>query len=218
MGNALIYCAGKEYRKLGVPNEDRFLGKGIAFCANCDAPLYQDKTVAVVGGGNSAFTSARDLIRFARQIHLIHRKKFFSADEMLVKQVLGSEKVIVHTPMTVSSFLGNEKMVGIRLSSMDENEGTDLLVDGVFLEIGLSPNSAPIRGLAETNEIGEVVASKDQSTDTPGLFVAGDVTNFQEKQISVSVGQGAVAAISAYEYLSKKRLTQSRAGQKEDWQ
>lgn len=218
MGKAVIYCAGKEYRKLGVPNEDRFIGKGIAFCANCDAPLYQDKRVAVVGGGNSAFTSARDLIRFAREVHLVHRRADFTADDLLVKQVLGSEKVEVHTPMKVESFLGEDKLTGIRLASLGGKEGIDLQVEGVFLEIGLSPNSVPIRGLVETNEIGEVMAGKDQSTKTPGLFVAGDVTDVVEKQISVSVGQGAVAAISAYEYLSQKGLTKSRAGQKEDWQ
>ena len=217
-GNAVIYCAGKEYRKLGVANEERFMGKGVAFCANCDAPLYQDKRVAVVGGGNSAFTSARDLIRFAKEVHLVHRKKEFTADELLVKQVLASEKVKLHVPMTVDSFLGEERLTGIRLSSIEGKEGMDLLVDGVFLEIGLSPNSAPIRGLAQMNDIGEAIAGSDQSTQTPGLFVAGDVTNVKEKQISGSVGQGAVAAISAYEYLSKNGLTQSRVGQKEDWQ
>jgi alkyl hydroperoxide reductase subunit F len=217
-GNAVIYCAGKEYRKLDVPNEERFMGKGIGFCANCDAPLYRDKRVAVVGGGNSALTSARDLIRFAREVHLVHRKTDFTADELLVKQVLGSDKVTVHAPMTVDSFLGKERLIGVHLSSPDGKEGTDLLVEGVFLEIGLSPNSAPIRGLAEMNDIGEVVAGRDQSTLTPGLFAAGDVTDVVEKQISVSVGQGAVAAISAYEYLSGKGLTQSRAGQREDWQ
>ena len=194
------------------------MGKGIAFCANCDAPLYQDKRVAVVGGGNSAFTSARDLMRFAQEVHLVHRRKEFTADELLVKQVLASEKVKVHAPMVVVSFLGSERLTGIRLSSTEGKEGTDLLVDGVFLEIGLTPNSAPIRGLAQMNGVGEVITGGDQSTQTPGLYAAGDVTNVQEKQISVSVGQGAVAAISAYEYLSRKGLTQSRVGRKEDWQ
>jgi NADH-dependent peroxiredoxin subunit F len=217
-GNSVIYCAGKEYHKLGVPNEDRFLGKGIGFCAICDAPLYQDKSVAVVGGANSAFSSARDLIRFAREVHLVHRRTDFTADELLVRQVIGSKKVFVHTPMMVDSFLGKEKLTGVRLTSPEGKEGMDLLVDGVFLEIGLSPNSAPIQGLVETNDDGEVIAGKDQSTRTPGLFVAGDVTDVKEKQISVSVGQGAVAAISAYEYLYKKGLTQNRLGQKEDWQ
>lgn len=217
-GNAVIYCAGKEYRRLGVANEERFIGRGIGFCANCDAPLYQDKKVAVIGGGNSAFTSARDLIRFASEVNLVHRRADFTADELLVKQVLGSKKVKVHTPRIVESFLGTERLAGVRLSSPEGKEGSDLLVDGVFLEIGLSPNSSPIRGLAEMNDIGEVLADKNQATRTPGLFVAGDVTDVDEKQISVSVGQGAVAAISAYEYLSAQGLTKSRAGQKEDWQ
>ena len=216
-GSTMIYCAGKEYRRLGVTNEERFMGKGIAFCANCDAPLYQDKIVAVVGGGNSAFTSVRDLIRFAREVHLVHRRNEFTADDLLVKQVLGSEKVKVHAPMIVDSFLGQERLRGIRLSSTEGKEGTDLLVDGVFLEIGLTPNSAPIRGLAQMNDIGEVIAGGDQSTQTPGLYVAGDVTDVHEKQISVSVGQGAAAAISVYEYLSRKGLIQSRAGREEGW-
>jgi alkyl hydroperoxide reductase subunit F len=217
-GNAVIYCAGKEYRRLGVANEERFIGKGIGFCANCDAPLYQDKKVAVIGGGNSAFTSARDLVRFAREVHLVHRRTDFTADELLVSQVLGSKKVKVHAPKVVESFLGTERLLGVRISSPEGKDASDLLVDGVFLEIGLSPNSSPIRGLAEMNEIGEVLANKDQSTKTPGLFVAGDVTDVDEKQISVSVGQGAVAAISAYEFLSGKGLTKSRPGQTEDWQ
>ncbi len=216
-GNAVIYCAGKEYRKLGVPNEERFIGKGIGFCANCDAPLYQDKRVAVIGGSNSAFSSARDLLKFVREVHLVHRRTNFTADELLVQQVLGSDIVKVHTPMKVESFLGEQKLSGIRIAPIDGGEGFDLLVDGVFLEVGLSPNSSPLRGLAPMNEIGEVIANKDQSTPTPGLFVAGDVTDVAEKQISVSVGQGAVAAISAYEYLSAKGLTRSRAGQKDDW-
>ena len=120
----MIYCAGKEYRKLGVANEERFMGKGVGFCANCDAPLYQDKRVAVVGGGNSAFTSARDLIRFAKEVHLVHRKTGFTADELLVKQVLGSDKVTVHAPMTVDSFLGKDRLTGVRLSST-EGQGRD---------------------------------------------------------------------------------------------
>ena len=112
---SIIYCAGKEYRRLGVPGEELFIGKGIGFCATCDAPLYQGKRVAVVGGGNSAFTAVRDLLNFASEVHLIHRQNEFKADEALVQEVARAKNVIFHTPMIVNSFLGKEKLTGVRL-------------------------------------------------------------------------------------------------------
>lgn len=215
---SVIYCAGKEYNRLGIPGEEQFIGKGIGFCATCDAPLYQDKHVAVVGGGNSAFTSVHDLLGFASEIHLIHRRKDFKADEALVQEVLSARNVTVHTPMIVRSFLGTDKLTGVRLESIDGKERYDLNVDGVFLEIGLTPNSDPLKGLVEVNEAGEVLVSRDQSTNVKGLFAAGDVTNVEEKQISVAVGQGAAAALTAHKYLVQNRLVTAKTGLRESWQ
>ena len=199
---SVIYCTGQEYRRLGVPGEDRFIGKNIGFCATCDAPLYRGKRVAVVGGGNSAFTAARDLLNFASEIHLIHRREGFEADETLIEEVKTSEKVKMHTSMIVNSFLGWEKLNGVRLESVDGTDRYDLVVEGVFLEIGLIPNSGPIQDLIELNDSGEIPVNRDQSTSVGGLFAAGDVTDFEEKQISIAVGQGAVAALSSYKYLT----------------
>lgn len=215
---SVIYCAGKEYRRLGVPGEERFIGKSIGFCATCDAPIYRGKRVAVVGGGNSAFTAVRDLLSFASEIHLIHRRDEFKADETLVREVLGAKEVKVHKPMIVISFLGKDKLTGVRLQSVDGKERYDLNVDGVFLEIGLTPNTDPVKGLAELNERGEIPVFKDQSTSVEGFFAAGDVTDVEEKQISIAVGQGALAALTAHRYLFEKRLTKSRIGLKETWQ
>ena len=215
---SVIYCAGKEYRRLGVPGEDRFIGKGIAFCATCDAPLYRGKRVAVIGGANSAFTAARDLIPFASEVHLIHRKQEFKADQLLIDEVLSSAKVKVHSPMEVQSFLGNEKLIGVRLREVGKGDGYDLAVDGVFLEIGLTPNSAPIKGLANLNEAGEVVVDRFQSVGVPGMFAAGDVTDVKDKQIIVAAGQGAQAALSAHRYLLESGLKQSRALAKDEWE
>jgi alkyl hydroperoxide reductase subunit F len=215
---SVIYCAGKEYKRLGIPGEEQFIGKGIGFCATCDAPLYQSKPVAVVGGGNSALTSVRDLLSFASEIHLIHRRKDFRADTALVQEVLKAKNVTVHTPMVVRAFLGREKLTGIRLESVDSKERFDLSVDGVFLEIGLTPNTSPLNGLAELNERGEVPVNKDQSTSVKGLFAAGDATDVQEKQISIAVGQGTQAALSAHKYLIENRLTKSKIGLKEAWE
>ena len=141
IARSMIYCAGMEYRKLGVPGEDRFIGKGIGFCATCDAPLYRDKRVAVVGGGNSAFTAVRDLLNYASEIHLIHRRNEFTADETLVKAVKSSKKVGFHTSMIVNSFLGWDKLSGVRVESADGTDRYDLAIDGVFLEIGLIPRA-----------------------------------------------------------------------------
>ncbi len=203
VARSVIYCAGMEYRRLGVPGEDRFIGRGIGFCATCDAPLYRDKRVAVVGGGNSAFTSARDLMNFASEIHIIHRSDEFRADETLVEEVKASEKVVFHTSMIVNSFLGLEKLSGVRLESADGADRYDVPVDGVFLEIGLIPNSGPVRDLVDLNETGEIPVDRDQSTSVEGLYAAGDVTEVEEKQISIAVGQGATAALAAYRYLMR---------------
>jgi alkyl hydroperoxide reductase subunit F len=215
---SIIYCAGKEYRKLGVPGEERFIGKSIGFCATCDAPLYSGKRVAIVGGGNSAFTAARDLLNFASEVHLIHRRKEFKADKALVEEVINSENVKVHTPWAVESFLGEEKLKGVSLKSPDKKKKMKIDVDGVFLEIGLTPNTRPIKDLVPLNSWSEITIEKDQSTKVSGFFAAGDVTDVSEKQISVAVGDGAKAALAAHRYLVENKLTKSKVGVKETWQ
>ena len=215
---AVVYCAGKEYKRLGVPNEEKFIGKGIGFCATCDAPLYKGKRVAVIGGGNSALTSARDLVGFASEIHLVHRREEFRADAALVEEVRKAPNVTLHAPMQVREYLGEDKLRGVRLESPDGKKKQDLELDGVFLEIGLTPNSSPLKDLVQLNPFGEVTVDRVQNTETKGLFAAGDVTDTEEKQISIAVGQGAQAALSAYKYLADNKLTKSKVGKKEAWQ
>lgn len=215
---SVVYCAGKEYKRLEVPGEEKFMGKGIAFCATCDAPLYKGKKVAVVGGGNSAFTAARDLLGFASEIHLVHRRADFRADTALVAEVMKAPNVALHTPMEVREYLGEAKLAGIRLESPDGKDKAELAVDGVFLEIGLTPNSAPLKDLLQLTPFGEIAVDRALGTSEKGLFAAGDVTDTEEKQISIAVGQGALAALSAYKYLAENKLTRSEAGLKEPWQ
>ncbi len=203
---SVIFCTGKEYRRLGVPGEDRFIGHGIAFCATCDAPLYKNKKVAVVGGGNSAFTAARDLIGYATEIHVIHRRDEFSADDALIKEVQKASNVTFHKNMSVTGFLGDEKLHGMSLSSTEDPGTTSINVDGVFLEIGLTPNTDAVRDLVTLNERGEIPVYSDNRTDIPGFFAAGDATDVPEKQIIVAAGEGAKAAIAAYKYLIEKNL------------
>jgi thioredoxin reductase len=214
--HTIIYCAGKEYNRLGVPNEDRFIGRGIAFCATCDAPLYTGRSVAVVGGANSAFTAVRDLLSFAKEIHLIHRRESFKADAALVKEIEGHPKVTFHTPYQVTSYLGDERLTGVEIQSVQDEQTKTLQVDGIFLEIGLSPNSEPVKKIITLNERGEVSVNPDRSTKLPGFFAAGDVTTVTEKQISVAVGDGALAALTAYKYLVENKLA-VKSGIDDEW-
>mgnify|MGYP006289824875 CR=1 FL=1 len=215
--HAVIYCAGKEYTRLGVPNEERFIGRGIAFCATCDAPLYRGRRVAVVGGGNSAFTAVRDLLGFASEIHLIHRRKRFRADAALVAEVQDHPKVSFHTPYEVRAFVGENALKGVEIVASGDGQTYVLDVDGVFLEIGLTPNSDAVSRLLALNDKGEIPVEADRSTALPGFFAAGDVTTVPEKQIAVAVGQGAVAALSAYEYLAYKGVVTRKPELEADW-
>ncbi len=210
-GKSVVYCAGKEYRRLGVRNEEKFIGHGIAFCATCDAPLYKGKKVAVVGGANSALTAARDLITFASEIHLVHRRDTFKADAALVKEVKKAKNVTFHTNMTVQEFLGNDTLTGVRLKSTTSTTTTDLAVDGVFLEIGLSANTDPVKDLVRLNDRGEIPVRSDNATSVSGFFAAGDVTDVPEKQIVIAAGEGAKAALSAYKYLLDNKLITKKA-------
>jgi len=203
---SVIYCAGKEYRTLGVPGEGRFLGRGIAFCATCDAPLYRDRRVAVIGGGNSAFTAARDLISYAKEIHIVNVLKDFQADPVLFEEVMKARHVTLHSGMRVVEYLGKERLAGVRLEPVKGTDRLDLNVDGVFLEIGLLPNSSPVKDLVKLNDQGEIEVKRDQSTSVPGFFAAGDVTDETEKQIVVAAGAGAKAALTAYNYLLDHKL------------
>jgi NADH-dependent peroxiredoxin subunit F len=202
-GKTVIYAAGKQYCRLGVAGEDRFIGHGIAFCATCDAPLYRDKRVAIIGGGNSAFTAARDLLAFAREVHLIHMLGDFQADPVLVAEVRKSPRVTIHLKTEVREFTGDAELSGVRVSAVDGSDRHDLSVDGVFLEIGLTPNSEPVARLVELNTNGEVPVGRDQSTEVAGLFAAGDVADEPDKQIVIAAGAGARAALAADRYLSQ---------------
>ncbi|MEZ5541435.1 MAG: FAD-dependent oxidoreductase [Pseudomonadota bacterium] len=204
-GRSLIYCAGKRYRRLNVPGEERFIGRGVAWCATCDAPLFRDQRVAVIGGGNSAFTAVRDLLRYASEVHLVHVHDSFNADPVLIDEISQAQaagRVSFHLNSQVREYLGRDHLEGIRLAAADGKADHDLAVDGVFLEIGLEPNSAPLATLVALNARGEVPVDRDQGTAVAGLFAAGDVTDEPDKQIVIAAGAGAKAALAADRYLA----------------
>ena len=196
---SLIVATGKRYRSLGVPGEKELIGKGVAYCATCDAPLFAGKTVAVVGGGNSALTAANELLPYASKIHLINSSPAVTGDPVLLEPLKGSGKVDFHMRSKVSEILGKERVEGLAVDSPGGVVRLD--VSGVFVEIGLIPNSGPVKGLVELNREGEIIVDCSCRTSRPGLFAAGDVTTVPAKQIVVAAGEGAKAALAAYDWL-----------------
>jgi alkyl hydroperoxide reductase subunit F len=199
-GRTVIIASGKYPRPLGVPGEERFLGKGVAYCATCDAPFYKDKVVAVVGGGNSALEAAGELQRWATHVYLVVRDAY-TADDILVDRVTRMDKVEVLQGYITVEILGDQHVTGVRLQSQAEAQERTLDIDGIFVEIGLLPNSSFAMDVLELNERGEIMVDCQTHTGVPGVFAAGDVTNVRDKQVIVAAGEGAKAALRAHEYL-----------------
>ena len=201
VGRAAIIASGKRPRPLNVSGEKELVGRGVSYCAVCDAPLFSGREVAVVGGGNSAATAAIDLIKIANKIYVINLRKSWQAGPVLVEQVEKSEKVRKFFGYEVREILGRDRVEGIVVKSLETQQTEKLRVQGIFIEIGLIPNSEFVTGLVELNKDGEIVVDCACRTSVPGIFAAGDVTSVPEKQIIVAAGEGAKAALSAYNYL-----------------
>ncbi|MDP6085951.1 MAG: FAD-dependent oxidoreductase [Nitrospinota bacterium] len=203
-GRTLIVASGKSPRPLGVPGEDRLMGKGVAYCATCDAPFYKNKVVAVVGAGNSALEAAGELDRMARKVHLIVRGELI-ADDILIDRVHRMKDVEILQGFAPVEILGEDGVTGVRVRSKADGTERTLEVDGVFVEVGLLPNSAFAIDALDVNETGEIVIDCQTETGAPGVFAAGDVTNVKDKQVVVAAGEGAKAALRANEYILAKR-------------
>jgi alkyl hydroperoxide reductase subunit F len=200
-GRTIIYATGERHRELSVPGGKEFVGKGISYCATCDAPLFKNKKVIIVGGGNSAFTTALDLTRVNAEIILVNAQKGWQVDEILKQRVKKYDKVHFLDNHEIIRIEGKDKVESSIIKNRDTGEEKRIDIDGIFIEIGLVPNSAPIRNLVELNEQGEVIVDCLCRTSVPGFFSAGDVTSVPYKQIIISAGEGAKAALSAYDYL-----------------
>ena len=201
LGKTVIIASGKRPRPMNVPGEKDLIGRGVSYCATCDAPLFAGKDVAVVGGGNSALTAVADLVKIASKIYVINISDRWQADAVLVEKAKESEKFIPLPAHRVIKITGEDSVAGITIESLETKEVTELQVQGVFIEIGLIPNSEFARDLVLLNERREIVVDCACQTSVPGVFGAGDVTTVPAKQISVAIGEGSKAALSAYEYL-----------------
>lgn len=214
VGKAVILAYGKVPKKLGVPNEDKFIGRGISTCANCDAPLMRNKIVAVLGGGNSALEAAELLTKFATKVYLIHRRDSFRADEVTVEKVKKAKNVEMILNSTVSEIHGDEKFEGVTVEDLNTKKKTKLKLDAMFLEIGYVLDTEWVKDFVERNKLGEIVTNKNCETKSEGIFAGGDLTDGPFKQTVTAAGEGAVAGLTAYNWLMKK---EGKAAIKADW-
>lgn len=199
---AVIVATGAKHRLLGLDREEDFIGEGISFCAVCDGAFYENKTVAVIGGGNSALQEAILLSDLAEKIYVVQNLDFFTGEEKLVNQLKSKENVEIILGTVVESILGNEEFEGIVIRN-NSNETSELKLDGMFVAIGLVPQNEEFSDLINLDERGYVAAGEDCRTNANGIFVAGDCRTKSIRQVTTAVGDGAVAALAACEYIDR---------------
>jgi len=199
----VIIASGKKSKELNVPGEKEFKNKGLTYCATCDGPLFSNKNVVVVGGGNSALDATLQLMKIAKHVYLVNIMPSPCGDPIMRSKVQENSAVTIFNSTQVSAVLGNRMVSGIKIKNKEGKEDT-LAVEGVFVEIGLVPNSEFAK-IAAKNELGEIKVNTKNETNIPGIFAAGDVTDVPEKQIVIAAGEGSKAALSAFKYLMQHR-------------
>jgi thioredoxin reductase (NADPH) len=203
-GASLIVATGATPRKLDIPGEKEFEGKGVHTCALCDGLFYKDKEIAVIGGSDSAAKEALLLTQWAKKVYIIYRKEQIRAEPINLEKVLSSEKIEIINNTNVTEFVGKDKVEGLILDN-EYNGSKEFPIEGVFVEIGHTPNSDLAKQLgAKLDQKGQIIIDRAAKTNVEGLFAAGDVVNTGFKQAIVGAGEAVLAAYSAYEHIQKK--------------
>jgi len=198
----VIFATGKRPRRLNVPGETELAGRGVTYCAICDGPIFAGQRVAIVGGGNSALEAALDMVKIAEHVDLVSLTPL-TGDAILIDRLKDAQNLALFTEHQTEKIEGQKLVEGILIRDIKSGESKRLNVTGVFIEIGLVPNSDPVRELVKLNKWGEVPITPACETEIPSLYAAGDVTDVPEKQIVVAAGEGAKAALQAHRYLQR---------------
>ncbi len=198
---SVIISTGLSPRRLAIPGEIEFNGKGVSYCANCDGPFYKNKTVAVIGGGNSALDAAEVLSKIAKEVYLIHHKNSFNAFEALQKDIDNKNNITKLFSTELKEIIGDNNVKQIIINNLANNSQKRLIVDGIFIEIGRIASTDIFSHLVERNKKNQILVDSKGKTKTEGLYAAGDVTSCEVKQITVAVGQATIAALDAYNYI-----------------
>ncbi len=205
---ALVAATGAQWRRLGVPGEEAFLGRGVSYCATCDGPLFKNREVVVVGGGDTAVQEALFLTRFVKKATLVHRRNRLRAAAALQKRALENDRIAFAWESTVEAITGAETVTGVRIRNVrDPGQVSEIPAEGIFIFVGLLPNTALLRGVADLDEAGYVLVNPYMETSAPGLFACGDCTAKRLRQVVTACGDGATAAFSAQLYVEDQKGT-----------
>ena len=200
---SVIIATGSSPRRLHVPGEDEFYGRGVSVCATCDAAFYRDKIVAVVGGGDSAMEESTYLTKFAKKVYIIHRRNEFRASKVMQNKVFNNDKIEIIWNSQVVEIKGSQFVETLVLENTQTGEKSELKVDGLFLAIGHVPNTKFLEGKVELDEHGYVVVTDNTKTSVDGVFVAGDVRDYRYQQAITAAGMGCMAALDAEKWLEE---------------
>ena len=205
---SLILASGAKTRKLGIPGEKEFAGKGVSYCAVCDGAFYKNRHVAVVGGGDTALQEALYLTKFASKVSIIHRRDKLRAEKILQEQVFNNEKISFIWDSIVEKIEGNDIVENLKLKNKKTDGTTNFACDGIFIFIGVISNTDYINRIVETDNSGWVITDEKMRTNIPGIFAAGDLRADTYRQIATAVGDGVTAALSCEKYISKLKGTE----------
>jgi thioredoxin reductase (NADPH) len=202
---ALIISSGTEYRKLGIPGEDAFIGKGVSFCATCDGAFFKDSRIVVVGGGDSAITEALFLTKFSKEVTIIHRRDALRATKIYQERAFANPKIKFLWNSVIQEIKGDKMVQSILVKNVKTNEVKEFQTDGVFLFVGISPRTQFLKGWVQMDEGGYILTNENGETSVKGIFAAGDCRKKLLRQVTTAVGDGATAAFAAEKYLEGKR-------------
>jgi len=202
-GRAVIIATGSSYRKLGLPEEVKLTGRGISYCGTCDGAFFKDREVAVVGGGDHALTEALFLTKFCTSVKVIHRRDEFRGEKIIQERIFANEKIEVLWDSVIEEIKGKDKLESISIRNVKDETIRELKIDGLFISVGMDPNTSFVKGLVEMDEMEQIKVSQKMTTSQPGIFAAGDVTNACPEQMATAVGTGVAAALAVDEYLSR---------------
>lgn len=202
---AIVISTGASAKRLGVANEKRLTGRGVSFCAVCDGAFYRDKTVAVVGGGNSALEEAIYLTKFAKEVLIIHRRNEFRASKVVQQRALENEKIKFMLNSVVLEIQGEERVESVVVKNLETQQVSNIKTDGVFPYIGLEPNSELFAGFLETDENGFIITDETMKTSIDGVYAIGDVRNTPLRQVITAASDGAIAAVYLEKYIQSSK-------------
>ena len=200
---AVVIAGGSKRQNLGIPGEEKFIGKGVSYCATCDAAFFKEQPIAVVGGGDAAITEALHLAKFASRVTVIHRRRQLRATRILQEKAFSEPKIEFRWDSTVEEIEGGDFVKSIRLNQVVTREKSMLQVAGVFISIGFKPDTDYLKGILPLDNIGHIIANEKMETAVPGIFAAGDIRSNSGRQAITAAGDGATAAIYADRFLTE---------------